>query len=289
MALSLWPLWRRWERRQEVGRGTTCYVEVWQRKGMTYAVKRVRGDDPSEHHNREVRAMLAKEYNILRELHNIHVVVVMEQKLSKGWILLEYIPFCVQKVMRMELAPGAEERRCLLGQLVQGVAYLHANGVVHRDLKLENLMLASDCHTLKLIDFGHAVKLKAGETKCYGIGGTEPLTAPEVLNQLSYDGYPVDLWSVGIIMYMLFNDIGDLRYPWRVARGSDEAYHAYEEEDRLDISTEAPLCRRFLTPDPGLRITAAEAAGIPFLQYNCDGHVHERTRRLCHKFWGTYT
>ncbi|AEY96806.1 FAEL179Wp [Eremothecium gossypii FDAG1] len=288
MELRVWKLWRRWERRQEVGRGTTCYVEVWQRKGVTYAVKRDRGDDPSEHHNREVRAMLTKEYNILRSLHSVHVVAVVEQRLSKGWILLEYVPFCVQKVMRMDLAPGAEERRCLLGQLVEGVAYLHSSGVVHRDLKLDNMMLAPDCHTLKLIDFGHAVKLQAGKTKCYGIGGTEPLIAPEALNQLSYEGYPVDMWSIGIIMYMLFNDIADLQYPWRIARSSDEAFLAYEEEGLLHISTEEHLCRRFLTPDPALRITAAEAVEIPFLQYNCDGHVHERTRRLCQKFWGTY-
>merc|ERR1719215_136225 len=86
-------------------------------------------------------------------------------------------------------------------QMLLAVAYLHANGVAHRDLKLENFLYESkDSDHLKLIDFGFAKfwdRNKKMEQAC----GSVHYVAPEVLAHAYTD--QADMWSLGVIVYML--------------------------------------------------------------------------------------
>ena len=85
-------------------------------------------------------------------------------------------------------------------QLIDAVRHLHKNGIAHRDLKLENILINKEGY-LKIIDFGISKKFEKGKnTKT--ICGTVEYMAPEITKKKGY-GMAVDWWAVGIIIYQL--------------------------------------------------------------------------------------
>uniref|UniRef100_A0A7S2DF79 non-specific serine/threonine protein kinase n=1 Tax=Haptolina brevifila TaxID=156173 RepID=A0A7S2DF79_9EUKA len=116
--------------------------------------------------------------------------------------------------------------------LVEGLAHCHAIGVVHRDLKLENLMLHSEDgkEVVKIIDFGLAGVLprdaagKLCDKKQVFLGGTKPYMAPEqfaVKPKPYKEGWcqlPTDVWGIGIILFMLASG----QQPWAEARAHEQ-------------------------------------------------------------------
>uniref|UniRef100_F7DDC7 Myosin light chain kinase, smooth muscle n=1 Tax=Ornithorhynchus anatinus TaxID=9258 RepID=F7DDC7_ORNAN len=120
-------------------------------------------------------------------------------------------------VMVLEIVSGGElferiidedfeltERECIqyMKQISEGVQYIHKQGIVHLDLKPENIMCVNKTGTrIKLIDFGLARRLEnAGSLKV--LFGTPEFVAPEVINYEPI-GYPTDMWSIGVICYIL--------------------------------------------------------------------------------------
>lgn len=94
-----------------------------------------------------------------------------------------------------------EETKFYIIQVIQAIGYLHSQKIVHRDLKLENILVQKDGY-LKIIDFGLAKMLQEDFTKSYC--GTAEYIAPEMIGGEGYDQM-VDWWSVGILIYeMLF-------------------------------------------------------------------------------------
>jgi serine/threonine protein kinase len=108
--------------------------------------------------------------------------------------------FChVQSKIRLPIP----EARQIFRQLVNGVSFLHQNGVAHRDLKLENVMLVPTADwQVKIVDFGLARAFLPGElvsTRC----GSEEYAAPEVIRGLGHDPRASDVWSLGVILYAM--------------------------------------------------------------------------------------
>jgi serine/threonine protein kinase len=91
----------------------------------------------------------------------------------------------------------------LLRELLDAVAHMHAHGIVHRDLKLENLVFgkSGDISTVTIVDFGLAKAALARE-RLEGVTGTLWYTAPEVLKGVPYSPV-VDLWSIGVVGYLV--------------------------------------------------------------------------------------
>jgi serine/threonine protein kinase len=91
---------------------------------------------------------------------------------------------------------------------VCALAYLHSKKIVHRDVKLENVLLDKTGH-IKLIDFGSAEKVGSSDRV---LRGTLPFVAPEVIRKEKYDT-TADWWSFGHVIYeMLFKEAGFFRY-----------------------------------------------------------------------------
>ncbi len=86
-------------------------------------------------------------------------------------------------------------------QIINSLKYLVANKVIHRDLKLGNLFL-SEKMEIKLGDFGLATKLEFEGEKKKTICGTPNYIAPEILEGKTGHSYEVDIWSLGVIMFI---------------------------------------------------------------------------------------
>lgn len=123
-----------------------------------------------------------------------HYYVVMEY--MKGKDLFDFLQardFNLSELM---------VKRIIL-QLILGVRYLHSFGIVHRDLKLENVMMSdgSDTAVPKIVDFGLS-KIIGPNEKASEPFGTVGYVAPEVLKQKPYS-FSCDVWSIGCIFYVL--------------------------------------------------------------------------------------
>ncbi|XP_043930851.1 myosin light chain kinase, smooth muscle isoform X2 [Protopterus annectens] len=124
-------------------------------------------------------------------------------------------------VMVMELVSGGElferiidedfeltERECIkyMRQIIDGVQFIHQQGIVHLDLKPENIMCVNKTGTgIKLIDFGLARRLETTQSLKV-LFGTPEFVAPEVINYEPI-GYATDMWSIGVICYILVSGL----------------------------------------------------------------------------------
>ncbi|CAE8652312.1 unnamed protein product, partial [Polarella glacialis] len=107
--------------------------------------------------------------------------------------------------------PRLQERESsfVLRQLAAGLEFLHGQGIIHRDMKLENVLVASErrerplvFYTVKITDFGLSKSVGAGYSDARSTVGTRPYTAPEVLREDSHD-FSSDLWCLGVLSFVL--------------------------------------------------------------------------------------
>ncbi|XP_027332803.1 CBL-interacting serine/threonine-protein kinase 24 isoform X1 [Abrus precatorius] len=146
---------------------------------------------------REISIMkIVRHPNIVR----LHEVLAGQTKI---YIILEFVMGgeLYDKIVQQGKLSENESRR-YFQQLVDAVAHCHRKGVYHRDLKPENLLL--DAYgNLKVSDFGLSALTKQGVRLLYTTCGTPNYVAPEVLNDQGYDGAAADVWSCGVILYVL--------------------------------------------------------------------------------------
>ena len=152
------------------------------------------------------------ETHLLNKLHNRHIIKLYDvidtpdylfifTELCLGGSLKDYI--ISRYNSNKDYFIKDSECSLIIKNIMEGVKYLANNGIIHRDLKPENIMFRkeNDLNSLVLCDFGLA-KENIGnnllETKC----GTLIFMAPEIIMNRPYDSF-VDIWSIGIIMYIL--------------------------------------------------------------------------------------
>ncbi|CDO95678.1 unnamed protein product [Kluyveromyces dobzhanskii CBS 2104] len=92
------------------------------------------------------------------------------------------------------------EAKLLFKQIASGIKHLHDNGIVHRDIKDENVIVDNKGF-VKLIDFGSAAYVKSGPFDVFV--GTIDYAAPEVLGGEPYEGKPQDIWAIGVLLYTI--------------------------------------------------------------------------------------
>lgn len=156
-----------------------------------------------------------------------------------------------------------EESKRIFFQILQAIEYLHSLGVSHRDVKLENVLFESD-RDIKLIDFGFSTVCQPGK-KLKVFCGTPSYMAPEIVRRSEYEGKPVDMWSMGILLYALLCGCFPFRakaYPdlyRRIARGT------FPMPEELSAPVK-DLLKQLLTVDADQRITAHSALRHSWLQ-----------------------
>jgi len=214
--------------------------------------------------------------------------------MSRLTLLAEYFEEAGRMYIIMELLSGGElleallnkekgndgtearysesDARIIFRQLINGVKYLHDIKIVHRDLKLENLLLAKkgDINTIKIADFGLAKKY--GQAALSTICGTPQYVAPEVIKGGSQPytyGRECDLWSCGIILFILlggyppFYDDSEPKLFRKIREGK------YDMDDPVwkVISPEAKdLIAKLLCVDPEKRYTVDQVLNHPWMK-----------------------
>lgn len=150
----------------------------------------------------------------------------------------------------------------IIKQLCEALAYLHEFGIVHCDIKPENLLFnKSTGNIIKLTDFGLS-KMILSHQKIEDACGTLQYVSPEIL-ELKGCGVESDMWSVGIIMYLLLN--GKMPYDKDTVVEMIDAFDNQELIFKSNVSENAKdIVLKLLTKDPKKRITAKNALLHPF-------------------------
>lgn len=148
---------------------------------------------------------IKREISIMKIVRHPYIVRLHEVLASKTkiYIILEFITGgeLFDKIFHQGKLREFESRR-YFQQLIDAVDYCHSKGVYHRDLKLENLLLDSR-GKLKVSDFGLSALQQQGSGLLHTTCGTPNYLAPEVLSNKGYDGSAADVWSCGVILYVL--------------------------------------------------------------------------------------
>ncbi|KAI9502616.1 kinase-like domain-containing protein, partial [Coemansia spiralis] len=158
--------------------------------------------DRERRENKDIR--IVREVAINRLLHHPHICMLHDvvvhpnhyyifQELVSGGQMLDYI------ISHGRLKE--KHARKFARQIASAIDYCHHNSIVHRDLKIENILISANGN-IKLIDFGLS-NLYSPRSQLSTFCGSLYFAAPELLNAQPYTGPEVDLWSFGVVLYVL--------------------------------------------------------------------------------------
>jgi 5'-AMP-activated protein kinase catalytic alpha subunit len=118
------------------------------------------------------------------------------------YVVMEYLPTTLTSVLDKKL--NDKDKNEITKQLANGINFLHQNGIIHRDIKPDNIMI-DKYFNVKIIDFGFSKCLFKNDSTSEHYG-TLAFVAPEVLNGIHYN-FKADTWSFGIIVYLVYNEV----------------------------------------------------------------------------------
>ena len=247
---------------EEVGKGGYSFVHLVEHKrtkkkyALKCAARFKKGKDRSERTYTEIK--------VLQKIKHENIINL------KGWfedkdtiyLVLDYIPGkdCA-KYFKHKL-PSKSQLKNIMTQIIEAMLYLHSKGIVHRDMKLENVLIDNELN-IKITDFG-LCGIKENQYDMFTQSlGTPRFTAPELIKGGGYND-SVDIWGIGIIFFMLI--IGE--YPFDGS--TKESIFARIKDKRLHFSkyklekNESNLLRSLLQKDPEKRIEIEDILDHPF-------------------------
>ena len=211
------------------------------------------------------RQKIYHEINLMKSLKHNSIVRILETIETSNYILI-----IMENINGGDLLSFVKKRtklnektaKIIFKQLIISLKYIHSKGIIHRDIKLDNILIDLHNH-IKICDFGVGKNYQNNE-KFMDQCGTPAYIAPEILQNEGYEGPPVDIWSAGVVLYAMLsgnvpfkgNNIKDLQY--NIISGN---FHMIN-----DISNDAQnIIMRLLNVDPNKRITIDEILCHPWI------------------------
>ena len=240
--------------------------------------------------NSQNMSKILYETNLMRKLNHPNITKILETFEDDKFILIimEYINggnlFSFVK-KRRKLSEKIS--KFLFRQIILGIQHIHSKKIVHRDIKLENILIDLN-NKIKICDFGIGIMLESEDELIHDQCGTPMYMAPEIIlnsKKGGYKGFPVDIWSAGIALYIMLS--GTLPFSYKNNREKNEGdisgngislsnNNNYELQYSIinknpkkikKISAEArDLLNGLLNKDPTKRLTIDEILNHPWLK-----------------------
>ncbi|PWA45047.1 Calcium/calmodulin-dependent/calcium-dependent protein kinase [Artemisia annua] len=256
----------------DVGRllGCGAFAKVYHARdintGQSVAIKVINKHKIS--HNAHLVANVKREIDIMRQLDHPYIIKLYEVMATKTkiYFVLEFVKGgeLFAKVAKGRL--NESQSRKYFHQLISAIGYCHAIGVYHRDLKPENLLIDEN-GDLKVSDFG--LSAVTGQIRSDGLlhtlCGTPSYVAPEILTKRGYDGGKADIWSCGIILFVMnaaflpFNDSNLMMMYKKIYKGEYRCPKWMSPDLKRLLS-------RLLDTNPETRITVDEIKSDPWFR-----------------------
>jgi serine/threonine protein kinase len=168
-----------------------------------------------------------------------------------------------------------DDAKLYFTQILLAMAHVHAQGVAHGDMKLQNLLLTESKDACKVCDFGLAKYVTDDAFSTSRVKNPE-YTAPEVLtNPSMHDATKADMWACGVVLYCMVECHFPFDSPDKAA-AAEFSLRAGRSEGFVE------LLERLLSPDVGNRYSAAEALEHPWLVCEATrGHLSSRELEAC--------
>ncbi len=257
---------------QKLGDGAygTVYLAINLMTKAKVAMKKINKVKENEIDDMEIK----NEINILKKLDHPNIVKILEfYSTPKAYYIITSFCPCGELYNQIKYNYNENQLAVLFYQVFSGLYYLHSNNIVHRDLKLENILITEiekDAKTgknlfwIKIIDFGTAKIFEKNKSEKTVVGSSYYI-APEVLNKKYNE--KCDTWSAGVILYMLicgrapFDGSDDEAIIANIKKGSFNHKHRKLLAASLDVQD---LVKKLLEVNVAKRLSAAEALKHPW-------------------------
>ncbi|CAB1330823.1 unnamed protein product [Coregonus sp. 'balchen'] len=247
----------------KIGEGSTGVVCIAREKhsGRQVAVKMM------DLRRQQRRELLFNEVVIMRDYQHRNVVEMFKSALVEEelWVIMEYLQGGALTNIVSETRLSEEQIATVCEAVLQALAYLHSQGVIHRDIKSDSILLTLDGR-IKLSDFGFCAQISKDIPKRKSLVGTPYWMAPEVISKSPYST-EVDVWSLGIMVVEMVD--GEPPYFSETPVAAMRRLRDEPAPTVRNATQVSPVLKdfldRMLTRDPVERASATDLLEHPFL------------------------
>ena len=233
---------------------------------------------------------MKEEVAILKKLEHENIVKFYGymETANQFLIKMEYIKYgTLSRWIKNQKNISEDNASLIIRKLLSAVAYLHSKQICHRDIKPENIMFSkeNDLTSIKIIDFGLSVQ-NFEVLKNHDYCGTFIYMAPEQIEKKSYY-VSVDIWSIGILMYMLLNNG---KHPfYKKGDKREDFINKVKSNNKLKFDNKISymgnnLLKKLLELNPSWRYTAFEAIKHPWITRNVKDEIPLTSNEILNKF-----
>ena len=215
--------------------------------------------------NKHAKQKIKNEIGILSRLRHPFINQILDSfETDKHiFIVMEYVCGDLLGFIRKRGKLSESISKLIFKQIIEGLKYIHKKKIVHRDIKLDNILIDLT-NTVKICDFGVSRKLSNGDVM-YEHCGTPAYIAPEIFGNKGYEGYLCDVWSAGVTLYYMLSGIQPFRA--NSIKDLENIVLQGKFEEIEEVTQEAnDLIEEMLQVDPKKRITIDNILKHPWLK-----------------------